>query len=100
MDCKRSRVANSRYREQRLDVPLSRGLSTKLLLLTIVFVLFAEVLIFVPSIANFRLRWLEERLMAAAAVSSLLVEVDPTDLTRVAAGQCPDVDRRQGDCRA
>ena len=67
-----------------LDVPLSRGLSTKLLLLTIVFVMFAEILIFVPSIANFRLRWLEERLMAAAAVSSLLVEVDPSDLTRVA----------------
>ncbi len=67
-----------------LDVPLSRGLSTKLLLLTIAFVLFAEIVIFVPSIANFRLRWLEERLMAAAAVSSLLVEVDPKDLTRVA----------------
>jgi len=67
-----------------LDVPLSRGLSTKLLLLTIVFVLMAEILIFVPSIANFRLRWLEERLVAAAAVSSLLVEVDPKDLTRVA----------------
>ncbi|MGE0282044.1 MAG: ATP-binding protein [Rhizobiaceae bacterium] len=67
-----------------LDVPLSRGLSTKLLLLTIAFVLFAEIVIFVPSIANFRLRWLEERLMAAAAVSSLLVEVDPKNLTRVA----------------
>lgn len=67
-----------------LDVPLSRGLSTKLLLLTIAFIMFAEVLIFVPSIANFRLRWLEERLMASAAVASLLVEVDPQDLTRVA----------------
>jgi signal transduction histidine kinase len=67
-----------------IDVPLSRGLSTKLLLLTIAFVLFAEIVIFVPSIANFRLRWLEERLMAAAAVSSLLVEVDPKNLTRVA----------------
>jgi len=67
-----------------LDVPLSRGLSTKLLLLTIAFVLFAEIVIFVPSIANFRLRWLEERLIASAAVSSLLVEVDPKNLTRVA----------------
>lgn len=66
-----------------LDVPLSRGLSTKLLLLTIVFVLLAEVLIFVPSIANFRVRWLEEKLTAAAAVSALLVEVQPEDLTRV-----------------
>ncbi|MEP4753432.1 MAG: hypothetical protein ABJZ74_11895, partial [Nitratireductor sp.] len=33
-------------------------LSTKLLLLTIVSVLIAEVLIFIPSVANFRLRWL------------------------------------------
>ena len=49
------------------------GLSTKLLLLTILFVLIAEVLIFVPSIANFRLRWLEERLGTAAAVSVVLI---------------------------
>ncbi|RVC20497.1 sensor histidine kinase, partial [Mesorhizobium sp. M7A.F.Ca.CA.004.04.2.1] len=42
-------------------VPLSRGLSTKLLLLTIVFVLLAEVLIFLPWIASYRLNWLKER---------------------------------------
>ncbi|TIN51802.1 MAG: sensor histidine kinase, partial [Mesorhizobium sp.] len=35
-------------------VPLSRGLSTKLLLLTIVFVLLAEILIFLPWIASYR----------------------------------------------
>lgn len=63
-------------------VPLSRGLSTKLLLLTIVFVLVAEILIFVPSIANFRLRWLEERLGTAAAVSVVLVQGDPSGLSR------------------
>lgn len=55
-------------------VPLSRGLSTKLLVLTIIFVLIAEVLIFVPSVANFRLQWLTEKLGTAAAVSTLLVE--------------------------
>ena len=33
------------------------GLSGKLLLLTILFVMIAEVLIYVPSIANFRLNW-------------------------------------------
>ncbi len=66
-----------------LDVPLSRGLSTKLLLLTIAFVLLAEVLIFLPSIANYRTRWLEEKLMAAAAVSALIVEIDPQDISRV-----------------
>lgn len=66
-----------------LDVPLSRGLSAKLLLLTIVFVFLAEVLIFVPSIANFRVRWLEQKLTAAAAVSTLLIEVEPQDISRV-----------------
>lgn len=64
------------------QVPLSRGLSTKLLLLTILFVLLAEVLIFLPSIANFRLRWLEERLATAAAVGIVLMESDPESLSR------------------
>ena len=64
------------------SVPLSRGLSTKLLLLTVLFVMIAEVLIFVPSIANFRLRWLEERLGAAAAVSVVLLQGDPETLSR------------------
>lgn len=41
------------------------GLSGKLLLLTVVFVMLAEVLIYVPSIANFRLNWLNDRLAAA-----------------------------------
>lgn len=63
-------------------VPLSRGLSAKLLLLTIAFVMFAEVLIFVPSVANFRVRWLEERLGTAAAVSIVLGEGDPSTLSR------------------
>ena len=38
------------------------GLSGKLLALTVLFVLLAEVVIFVPSIANFRSGWLNERL--------------------------------------
>ena len=41
------------------------GLSAKLLLLTIMFVMLAEVLIFVPSVANFRITWLTDRLTAA-----------------------------------
>jgi signal transduction histidine kinase len=41
------------------------GLSGKLLLLTLLFVMLAEVLIFVPSAANFRITWLNERLTAA-----------------------------------
>ncbi len=50
-----------------------RGLSGKLLVLTILFVMLAEVLIFVPSVANTRMRWLEDRLRTAAA-ASLVVE--------------------------
>lgn len=41
------------------------GLSTKLLLFTIAFVMLAEVLIFVPSVANFRINWLKDRLISA-----------------------------------
>src|SRR5256885_2325443 len=48
------------------------GLSGKLLLLTILFVMIAEVLIFVPSIANFRLNWLSDRLAVARTVSIVL----------------------------
>jgi len=69
-------------RRDRDQVPLTRGLSTKLLLLTILFVLLAEVLIFLPSVANFRLRWLEERLATAATVGIILVETDPDSLSR------------------
>lgn len=48
------------------------GLSAKLLVLTIVFVMIAEVLIFVPSIANFRNSWLADRLAdAELAVAAL-----------------------------
>jgi len=63
-------------------VPRGRGLSAKLLVLTAIFVLLAEILIFLPSIANFRLRWLEERLGTAAAVSVLLVQDNAPNLPR------------------
>ena len=49
------------------------GLSVRLLLLTIAFVMLAEVLIFVPSIANFRKSWLEEHLRAAQ-IAALALE--------------------------
>lgn len=66
-------------------VPLTRGLSTKLLLLTILFVLLAEVLIFVPSVANFRLRYLQDRLntasVAAAAFANEALGGDPRRLS-------------------
>jgi signal transduction histidine kinase len=52
------------------------GLSAKLLLLTILFVMLAEVLVFVPSVSNFRRQWLMERL-AAAQIASLAAEAAP-----------------------
>ena len=44
---------------------LSRSLSAKILLLTVACVLIGEVLIYVPSIARFRLDFLQERIAAA-----------------------------------
>jgi signal transduction histidine kinase len=54
------------------------GLSSRLLLLTVIFVMLAEVMIFVPSIANFRNSWLNDRL-AAARVAALVLEAAPDD---------------------
>jgi signal transduction histidine kinase len=54
------------------------GLSTKLLVLTAIFVLVAEILIFVPSVANFRNGWLKDHLLIAEAAS--IVYLDSTDL--------------------
>ena len=66
------------------EVPLTRGLSTKLLVLTSLFVLIAEVLIFPPSVANFRLRYLEERLNTAASVGIVLIQNELEALTQAA----------------
>jgi signal transduction histidine kinase len=52
---------------------LHRSLSARLLVLTIAFVLLGEVLIYVPSIARFRLVYLEERI-AAAHLATLSLE--------------------------
>jgi signal transduction histidine kinase len=52
------------------------GLSGKLLLLTIPLVLIAEILIYVPSIANFRLNRLNDKL-AAANTAALVLDAAP-----------------------
>src|SRR3712207_4956264 len=58
---------------------LSRfGLSARLLLLTILFVMIAEVLIYVPSIASFRLTWLNDRL-AAARIAAMVLDAAPEE---------------------
>jgi hypothetical protein len=55
------------------------GLSGKLLFLTVLFVMLAEVLIYVPSIANFRLNWLNDRL-AAAHTAALVLDAAPSGM--------------------
>jgi signal transduction histidine kinase len=52
------------------------GLSGKLLLLTILFVMVAEVLVFVPSVSNFRRQWLMDRL-EDAQIAALVAEAAP-----------------------
>ena len=56
------------------------SLSSKLLWLTAMFVMIAEVLIFVPSVANTRVRWLEDRLNTAAAAAVVIDGVNEMEL--------------------
>ncbi|MBJ3775392.1 sensor histidine kinase [Acuticoccus mangrovi] len=48
------------------------GLGTKLLVLTVVFVMLSEVLIFVPSIANFRDNWLKDAHRNASVAAAII----------------------------
>ena len=60
-----------------IAVPARRGsLSSKLLFFTVLFVMLAEVFIFVPSLAFFRLNWLIDRLNLAQ-VAALVAEAAP-----------------------
>jgi signal transduction histidine kinase len=63
--------------------PPWRGLSARLLILTVVFVLIGEVLIYVPSIARFRLTFLEERI-AAAHLATLALAAAPEGRVEIA----------------
>lgn len=67
---------------ERREVPIASRLSTKILLLTILFVLLAEILIFVPSISNMRLAWLRDRLNTAAAAAIVIDGLPKVDLPR------------------
>lgn len=80
-----------RTAEQRTDTPPERtpparrgfgrsfGLSGKLLALTLLVVTVAEILIYVPAIANFRLNWLNDRL-AAAHTAALVLDAAPSGM--------------------
>jgi signal transduction histidine kinase len=60
----------------------ARSLSSKLLILTVMFVMVAEILIFIPSIANFRMRWLQDRLNTAAVAAVVFANTDVTEISR------------------
>jgi signal transduction histidine kinase len=55
------------------------GLSARLLVLTVIFVMIAEVLIFVPSVARFRLTYLEEKI-ESAHLAVLALEATPDNM--------------------
>lgn len=57
------------------------GLSSKLLVLTVVFVMISEVLIFVPSIANFRNNWLANKLATARVASVVISSTDEVPMS-------------------
>jgi signal transduction histidine kinase len=59
------------------EVVLPRSLSARLLILTIFFVMVSEVLIFVPSVARFRMTYFENRL-AAGHIAVLALAASPT----------------------
>lgn len=63
--------------------PWARGLSARLLLLTMVFVMLAEVLIYLPSIARFRLAYFEDRLSNAHLAILALEASDPNTANQI-----------------
>jgi signal transduction histidine kinase len=56
---------------------LLKSLSARLLILTVVFVMLGEVLIFVPSVARFRMTYFDNH-VAAGELAALAVEASPT----------------------
>lgn len=69
-------MATAPMSEGKSRIALANSLSTKLLVLTIAFVMLAEVLIYAPSIGRFRLSYLEERI-AAGHLAILALQATP-----------------------
>jgi len=72
---------------------LMRSLSGRLLLLTILFVMLAEILIFVPSLARFREDYLRERLEAANIVAIAMQGQERERVADTGSGTAPVRDR-------
>lgn len=65
--------------EPKRSLPLLRSLSARLLVLTAVFVMLAEVLIYAPSIARFRWTYFEDHI-AAGHLAALALEATPDQM--------------------
>ncbi|GJD95989.1 sensor histidine kinase [Methylobacterium iners] len=70
------RDAGSAQRRGVLGRASRLGLSGRLFLLTIAFVALAEILIYVPTVANYRRAWLSDRI-AAAQIAALALDAAP-----------------------
>jgi signal transduction histidine kinase len=66
------RLSDVRSRGAEAKDPPAFGLSWRLLILTIIFVMMAEILILVPSLARYRLDYLSEKIDAAYLIMSAL----------------------------
>ena len=66
-----------------IDGFISRRLSSKLLLLTIGFVMLAEMLLFIPSAALFRQNWLSDRAQQAGLLAQALTGVPDYEASEV-----------------
>src|SRR5258708_39778883 len=72
-------AGNTKGTEGGRPLPRGFGLPAKLFVLTILSVMIAEVFIYVPSIANFRLTWIQDRL-AAAHTAALVLDAAPSGM--------------------
>ena len=59
--------------------PFTRSLSARLLVLTVIFVLIGEIFIYVPSVARYRVVYLQEKI-EAARIAALAVEAAPDQM--------------------
>ena len=75
---------------------LPRGLSARLLVLTVAFVMASEVLIFLPSLSRFRLSWFADH-VDAAHLAVFALEATPDNMvSHRARHEAPRPCRRHG----
>lgn len=83
MNRQKAQDANQTEKARGMKMPSRlRGLSGKVLVLTVTFVLVAEVLIFAPSIATMRLNWLHNNISKAAAAAVVIDGLQPSSLPK------------------